>query len=118
VTAVNHNARTIAWLAERGWVADVGESYNARTRRKRDLFGCIDIVGIGPQGSIYVQVTSRGNMAARARKVRESEVWAAMSTAPGVHVLVLGWDQPGGPRTKWRACERPLTTYETIREAS
>jgi hypothetical protein len=117
VTAVNHNARTIAWLAERGWVADVAE-YRDRYGRTHDLFGCIDLVAVGPAGVAFVQVTSRGNMAARARKVREAEVWAAMSTAPGAHVLVLGWDQPGGPRTKWRACERWLTTYETIREAS
>lgn len=41
---------------------------------KRDLFNCIDIIGINAEGFVIaVQVTSGTNHAARAKKVRESE---------------------------------------------
>ena len=62
--------RTNALLRERGYLVRVVESYNHHTKRRKDLFGFIDIVGIHPDilGVLGVQTTTGTNLAARITK--------------------------------------------------
>ena len=89
-------------LRKEGWntVASV-DRWDSFTRRSYDLFGCIDVLAIGGDGTLAVQVTSRGNMAARRTKIEGADALEDMLDA-NWDVQVWGWDQPEGPGTHFR----------------
>lgn len=65
-------ARTLAECRKRGWIAQVVEQTIPRTFIKRDLFGCIDIVAVTPEGIVGIQATSNltgGNHGMRVQKI-------------------------------------------------
>jgi hypothetical protein len=66
------------------------EYYNAYTRRKHDLFGCIDLLAIGNGETLAIQVTSKSNMSARIRKIEDGDALPEMLRS-GWRVLVHGW---------------------------
>jgi hypothetical protein len=109
---VQHNPRVLKQLREEGWYATSVDYWDAFTRRTKDLFGCIDVLAIGPDGTLAVQVTSRSNMSSRRKKILASEAWPHMKTA-GWHVEVWGYDQPQGKGTTWRLKTIRLTTDST-----
>jgi hypothetical protein len=84
------NTLTLRELERRGYTAALVESRIAGGRISRDLFGCIDVVGVGAEGTVAVQATSLSNIASRIRKVEESPALAAMRAA-GWTILVHGW---------------------------
>jgi hypothetical protein len=88
-------------LEAEGYAVDVVESYNYFTKKRKDLYNGFDLIGCGPDGVVFLQTTSRDNIAARVRKIAELPAIDAIRKA-GVTLLVDGWDQPDGPRTKWR----------------
>jgi len=78
-----------------------------KTFIKKDLFGCIDILGISQDGSIIaVQTTSDntgGNSSSRLKKCRESEVLPSWKA--GGHLFeVHAWAKRGaqGKRKLWQ----------------
>ena len=90
------NQRTITLLEERGYVCDTVESYNAFTRRKKDLFGLFDILAIGKGETIAIQLTSKSNMSTRIKKISESEYLPEILRSKW-RVIVLGWyKKPNG----------------------
>ena len=97
----NLNSRVLQKLRGEGWVAESVDRWDSFTRRSYDLFGCIDVLGVGPEGTIAVQVTSRANMSARRKKILEAEAYPAMKAAGWV-IECWGYDQPKGPRTAYR----------------
>jgi len=84
------NQRTVALLKDQGYQCDVVESYNAFTKRKKDLFGIFDILAIGSGETIGVQITSKSNMSARIKKIEESE-YLPLLLAAGWRIIVFGW---------------------------
>jgi hypothetical protein len=66
------------------------EYYNAYTRRKHDLFGCIDLLAIGNGETLAIQVTSKSNMSARIKKIEDSAALPEMLRS-GWRILVHGW---------------------------
>ena len=94
------NPKVLQKLREEGWHATSVDYWDAFQRRSKDLYNCIDVLAIGPEGTRAVQVTSRSNMSARRKKVLESEAYPHMVEA-GWIVEVWGYSQPGGPRTKY-----------------
>ena len=52
--------RSLAQLRERGYQVWVVEYWNAFSRKRVDLFGIFDILGVGNGETIAVQTTSRG----------------------------------------------------------
>ena len=92
---------TLRQLRADGWpLVQVVEVWNPHARIRQDLFGLVDVLAVGPQGTLAVQTTSRANVSARVRKIADSPTIAAIREA-GWTVLVHGWEQPGGPRTRW-----------------
>ena len=90
---------TMRQLRDDGWpVVEKVEHWDGR--RTHDLFGIIDVLAVGPQGTLAVQTTSRANVSARVRKIAGSPTIAAIREA-GWTVLVHGWHQPKGPGTRW-----------------
>ena len=90
---VGYNPKVCKKLREEGFHAESVDHWNAHTRRMHDLFGCIDVLGVGPEGTIAVQVTSRSNMSARVKKLRASEALPFMLAA-GWRVEVWGYHKP------------------------
>lgn len=97
--------RALAECKRRGYVAQVVERFNSFTKRRHDLFGCIDIVAVAKGaglGSLYVpgaiigiQVTSGTNHAARIAKIKAEPRMAAWAKAGGL-VWVWSWALRGG----------------------
>jgi len=82
--------RTIAHLRKLGYQTANVEHYNYFTKRKHDLFGCIDILAIGNNETLAVQVTSKSNMSSRIKKIEESEALPEMLRS-NWRVIVHGW---------------------------
>ena len=92
---------TLRQLRADGWpLVQVVEVWNPHARIRQDLFGLVDVLAVGPQGTLAVQTTSRANVSARVRKIADSATIAAIREA-GWTVLVHGWEQPKGPGTRW-----------------
>jgi hypothetical protein len=101
---MNLTARSMALLRERGYTVATVEHYNAFTRRKHDLFGCIDLLAIGNGETVAVQVTSKSNLAARRHKVEEAEAYPEMLRS-GWKVILHGWFKEGN---RWQLKEVEL----------
>lgn len=69
---------------------------------RADLFGFVDVLAVGPQGTLAIQATSRGAVSERLRKAREERADAVVAMlAAGWRLHIWGWHQPRGPRTAW-----------------
>jgi hypothetical protein len=82
--------RTVLHLRKLGYQTANVESYNHFTKRKKDLFGVIDILAIGNGETLAVQVTSKSNMSSRIKKIEESEALPEMLRSSW-RVIVHGW---------------------------
>lgn len=83
--------RSLKLLRERGYRAAVVEKWNPHAKRRIDLFGCVDVLGIAPDGDVVaVQATSGSNVSSRVAKLEDSEALPDMRAA-GWTVLVMGW---------------------------
>ena len=83
-------SRTLEYLRNEGYIAQVVEMWIPHSRTRRDLFGFIDIVAIAEGETIGVQATSTGNMGARVKKILdlpESRLWLDA----GNKILVIGF---------------------------
>jgi len=85
-------------LKERGYVSEKVERFNAFTKRYHDLFTVWDVLGVGNKETIAVQVTSRGNISTRIKKIEESEFINDVREA-GWRLEVHGWDKH---KNRWR----------------
>ena len=86
--------RSKALLVERGYQVATVEHFNAFTKRKHDLFGCIDLLAIGHGHTIAVQVTSKGHISDRRHKIEEAEAYPEMLRS-GWSVVIHGWYKEG-----------------------
>jgi hypothetical protein len=90
------NQRTIALYAEQGYKCEVVESYNAFTKRKKDLFGIFDVLAVGNEQTIGIQITSKSNMSTRIKKIQESEFLPELLRS-NWRIVVIGWfKKPNG----------------------
>jgi hypothetical protein len=94
--------RTLAECKKRGWIAQVVERFNSFTKRRHDLFGCIDIVAITPTGIMGIQATSGTNHSSRIAKAEQEPQIAAWLGA-GAQFEVWSWAKRGerGKRKRW-----------------
>lgn len=89
-------------MRERGFYAEVTEHWNQWARKRKDLFGFIDILCLGDDGTIVgVQSTSASNVAARVNKIAESPLVGRVRQA-GIKIIVHGWRKVKG---RWEARE-------------
>jgi hypothetical protein len=91
-------------MRKRGYIAEVVERWIPQARRRKDLFGFIDVLCVHPEreGDIVgVQTTSAANVAARIEKIINHENVAAVRKG-GIRILVHGWAKRRG---RWRLRE-------------
>ena len=82
---------TLRHLRDEGWpLVEVVEKWNPHARIRQDLFGFIDVIAVGPSGTLAVQTTSASHVAERMRKIAEHANVAAVRDA-GWSIHVHGW---------------------------
>ena len=97
-------SRSLAYLRKQEYTCQVVERFCFFSKKRVDLFSCIDIIAIRNdiEGVLGVQVTSRGNIQDRVKKCKEEDkmkVWLAAGNRLQVH----GWGLMGkkGKRKKY-----------------
>ena len=93
--------RSLEHMRKLGYACDVVEKWIPGANIRKDLFGCIDILCLGPEGTVAVQATSGTNVSARVNKIAESEHVGAMRKA-GWKLLVHGWIKESNGRYRLR----------------
>lgn len=84
--------RTLQWCRKQGWEADVAEKWIPQTKRRRDLFGFVDIVALTGEGIVGIQATSTPNVQARVKKIgAEVKDKAVAWLNSGGEIWVMGW---------------------------
>lgn len=83
--------RTLALMRSKGFYCEVVERHIPHSFIKKDLAGFLDIVCLGDNETIGIQVTSASNVSARVKKITEHENVAAVRKA-GWRILVHGWN--------------------------
>ena len=82
--------RSLKLLRDQGWIAEVAERWIPAAKRRKDLFGIIDVIGIRGSETIGVQATSYSNVSHRVNKVANSEHINDIRDA-GWRLEVHGW---------------------------
>jgi hypothetical protein len=82
--------RSKKMLEKQGYTVATVEYYNAFTKRKHDLYGCIDLLAVGNGETLAIQVTSKSNMSARIKKIEDAPALPEMLRS-NWRVIVHGW---------------------------
>lgn len=82
--------RSLKYLRDQGYKCWVVEHWNSFTRKRQDLFGCLDILAVGNGETIGIQTTSRSNVSSRVKKIEENEYYPELIRS-GWKVHVHGW---------------------------
>lgn len=82
--------RSLKLLRDDGYLVDVCERWIAQARKRKDLFGILDLCAVRGKEIVGVQVTSGSNVAARIKKITEHPSTPVLREA-GVTLLVHGW---------------------------
>ena len=86
----------MALFESRGYKCEVVESYNSFTKRKKDMFGILDMVAIGNEETLVIQMTSKSNMSSRIKKIQESDYFVELLRSKW-RIIVIGWfKKPNG----------------------
>lgn len=98
-------ARSLEFLRENGYTAQVVEKWNPWAKIRQDLYGFIDIVAMKPgeQGVLGVQATTKAHQTNRMGKAKASDnlsIWLGC----GNRFEVWGWAKQGarGERKIWQ----------------
>lgn len=82
--------KALKWIRDQGYTADITEHWMHFAKRRKDLFGFIDIVAVKPDSPLVgIQATSRTNISARVRKIRSLDVHQVWLKS-GCRLLVVG----------------------------
>lgn len=84
--------RSLAHLRSSGYHVEVVEHFVRfpPPGHRKDLWGWCDILAVKPGEVLAVQVTSKGEISKRVRKIAESETVARVREA-GIRIEVHGW---------------------------
>ena len=82
--------RSLKYLRDQGYRCWIVERWCPYSRKRKDLWNCLDILAIGNGQTVGVQTTSRGNVAARVKKIEENEYYQELVRS-GWKVHVHGW---------------------------
>lgn len=96
-------ARTLKYLRELGYCAEVVERWIPQARKRQDLFGFADLAAVHPAhpATLYVQCTSGSNHASRRTKLHALSTVELVKSA-GNRVQIISWRRSARSR-KWEA---------------
>lgn len=121
--AASQTGRSRERWRDQGYVLDSAEQIfrNAGKSRRKDLYGFVDLVALGPDGDeVWIQVTTRGQIQPHIRKLMTKTTgkgqWAVpikecmrRAVAGGTRLVIEGWYMEGG---RWKVEERWITLEE------
>jgi len=86
--------RSIKKLEEEGWIPQVVEQWIPYAKKRRDLFGFIDVLGIHKDSGdvIAIQATTRSHVSDRVKKIENSKYVDAVRKCAW-SIEVWGWYQ-------------------------
>lgn len=61
--------KTLKHLRQQGYTCAIVEKWNAHTQVRQDLFGFVDVLAVGPGGTLAVQTTTNSNFSSRMTKI-------------------------------------------------
>lgn len=97
---------TLKKLKSEGYTTvQIVERWNAFARVRQDLFQIIDVLAVKDGETIGIQVTSKSNLAARIRKISDSEHINNLRDANWT-ILVHGWYKENN---RWKLEERDVS---------
>ena len=100
--------KSLKLARDQGYVCAIVERWNAHVGIRQDLFGFIDILGVGPNGTLAIQTTSIGEFTRRIKKITGNYIpkddkelnrllgvreKAIACLSAGWVIEVHGWDQ-------------------------
>lgn len=89
---------TLRELRKREMTAGVVEKWNPHVKIRQDLFGCIDVIAVGKQGTVAVQACAYSSVSKRVKKIEDNPALPDMRAA-GWTILVWGWRKV---KNKWQ----------------
>lgn len=98
--------RTMDKLRADGWECQNVEKFNHHTKRRQDLFGCIDIVAIREGATLGIQCTSGSNTSSRVHKIAAEPRMVTWLKA-GNLLEVWGWRQLVAHKKDGTKAKRP-----------
>lgn len=98
--------RSLKHLRDAGYLVEVVERWIPQARKRKDLFGFIDIMALNGEETLAVQTTSASNVSARVKKITEHENLSAVRDA-GWRILVHGWRK--NSKGRWVLVERDIS---------
>jgi len=107
---VTPTARTLKHLRDKDILAQVVERWCQYSKRRIDLFGCIDIVALDPDtsGVLGIQATTTGNQTSRMKKILDTDA-AEKWMQCGNRLEVWGWGtKKSGKRNLWQVTIRQV----------
>jgi len=87
-------ALTLELYRSSGWECDISEYWNAFARKRKDLFGFIDVVAVTHGTIVGIQTTTYSNRNARKNKIlTECNVAAYRWLQAGGEIHIVSWKQ-------------------------
>lgn len=110
-------ARTLKVLREAGWPAQVVERWCQWSKRRKDLFGCIDLVALINGRIVGIQACAGGSHAARRKKAQDEPLLQEWLKANGLFV-VWSWAKqgPAGKAKRWTFRIEGITLGNHVQE--
>lgn len=96
--------RTLKKLRDEGYRAEVVEKWIPQARRRKDLFGFIDVLAVGHGKTVGVQSTTSAHLAERVAKCSASEALSDVHDSGWV-ILCHGWRK--NSKNRW-VCKEVL----------
>jgi hypothetical protein len=88
--------RSLEYLREQGYHAEVVERFNSFTKRRHDLWTWCDILAIKKDEVLAVQVTA-ADVSSRIKKIQDSDTVALVRDA-GIRIECHGWTKRANGR--------------------
>ncbi len=103
---ISNTSRTLRYIREQGWDADIVERFNAYAGRfgtRKDLFTIIDIIALGEKGIIGIQSCGQ-SFAEHDRKIMDNPMSLKWLEKGGA-LMLIGWRKlklrKGGKAMRW-----------------
>jgi hypothetical protein len=104
------NARERRWFEREGYLFEKVEKANPWGGVTQDLWKCFDYIAVRSDvtGVLFVQVTDKGDLSKRRRKILAAEATPVLLAA-GNRIQIHAWHQPQGPGKRWEVKIEEIT---------
>lgn len=106
--------RTLKRFREAGYMCEVVERWCQFSKRRKDLFGFVDIVAVKEGRIVAIQATSGGNTASRVTKINQEPKAQNWLDAGGI-ILVVGWRPLVAYKKDGSKAKRPVWKPKVVR---